>query len=122
VDELRRALDFSWDRWAVFLHPAQRTLVERRYSGPARVTGSAGTGKTIVALHRAVHLARRHPKARVLLTTFSKPLAKALAARMASLVAGEPAIAARIDVQALTSVAYGKRPPLTALRLGASIG
>jgi hypothetical protein len=106
VDELRRALDFPWDRWAVFLHPAQRDLVERRYAGPARVTGSAGTGKTIVALHRAVHLARRHPKARVLLTTFSKPLAKALAARLASLVGGEPAIAARIDVQALTAVAY----------------
>jgi hypothetical protein len=105
-DELRRALDFPWDRWAVFLHPAQRDLVERRYAGPARVTGSAGTGKTIVALHRAVHLARRHPKARVLLTTFSKPLAKALAARLASLVGGEPAIAARVDVQALTAVAY----------------
>lgn len=105
-DELRRALDFPWDRWAVFLHPAQRGLVERRYAGPARVTGSAGTGKTIVALHRAVHLARRYPKARVLLTTFSKPLAKALGARLASLVGGEPAIAARIDVQALTGVAY----------------
>jgi superfamily I DNA/RNA helicase len=105
-DELKRALDFPWDRWAVFLHPAQRDLVERRYAGPARVTGSAGTGKTIVALHRAVHLARRNPKARVLLTTFSKPLAKALGARLASLVGGEPAIAARIDVQALTAVAY----------------
>jgi len=105
-DELRRALDFPWDRWAVFLHPAQRDLVERRYAGPARVTGSAGTGKTIVALHRAVHLARRYPKARVLLTTFSKPLAKALGARLASLVDGEPAVAARIDVQALTAAAY----------------
>ncbi|MFN7308062.1 MAG: DNA helicase, partial [Acetobacteraceae bacterium] len=47
-DELRRALDFPWDRWAVFLHPAQRALVERRFAGPARVTGSAGTGKTMV--------------------------------------------------------------------------
>ena len=36
-DELRRALDFPWDRWAVFLHPAQRDLVERRYSGPAQI-------------------------------------------------------------------------------------
>ena len=105
-DELRRALDFPWDRWAVFLHPAQRDLVERRYSGPARVTGSAGTGKTIVALHRAVHLARRYSKARVLLTTFSKPLAKALSLRLVSLVQGEPAIMARIDVQSLTGVAY----------------
>lgn len=106
VDELRRALEFPWDRWAVFLHPAQRELVERRYAGPARVTGSAGTGKTIVALHRAVHLARRNPEGRVLLSTFSKPLARALAQRMASLTEGEPGLAARVQVQALSSFAY----------------
>src|SRR5204862_4908732 len=72
VEELERALDFPWEKWAVFLHPAQRQLVERSYTGPARVSGSAGTGKTIVALHRAVFLARQNPGARVLLTTFSK--------------------------------------------------
>lgn len=106
VEELRRALDYPWDRWAVFLHPSQRDVVERRYSGPARVTGSAGTGKTIVALHRAAHLARSNPKARVLLATFSKPLARALAARLESLVGGEPAVAARIAVQPMTGAAY----------------
>src|SRR5580658_1310903 len=52
VEELERALDFPWDKWTVFLHPAQRALVERDHAGPARVAGSAGTGKTIVALHR----------------------------------------------------------------------
>ena len=61
VEALERALDYPWEKWTVFLHPAQRQLVEREYSGPARVSGSAGTGKTIVALHRAVHLARAHP-------------------------------------------------------------
>jgi superfamily I DNA/RNA helicase/mRNA-degrading endonuclease RelE of RelBE toxin-antitoxin system len=106
VDELRRALDFPWERWAVFLHPAQRNLVERRYSGPARVSGSAGTGKTIVALHRAVHLARQNPKAKVLLTTFSKPLAKVLAIRLASLVDGEAEVAKQIEVQDLRSAAH----------------
>jgi mRNA-degrading endonuclease RelE of RelBE toxin-antitoxin system len=45
ADELRRALDYPWEKWAVFLHPAQATLVERDYSGPARVSGSAGTGR-----------------------------------------------------------------------------
>jgi hypothetical protein len=94
LEELERALEYPWDKWTVFLHPAQRQWVERNFAGPARVSGSAGTGKTIVALHRAVHLARRHPKARVLLTTFSNPLAKALGARLASLVGGEPAVAA----------------------------
>ena len=61
VEELERALDFPWEKWTVFLHPEQREWVERDYAGPARVSGSAGTGKTIVALHRAVHLARTNP-------------------------------------------------------------
>jgi hypothetical protein len=78
VEELQRALDFPWDKWTVFLHPDQREIVERDYAGPARVSGSAGTGKTIVALHRAAHLARTHPNARVLLTTFSDTLASAM--------------------------------------------
>jgi len=61
VEELERALEFPWDKWTVFLHPDQQELVERSYAGPARVSGSAGTGKTIVAVHRAVHLARANP-------------------------------------------------------------
>ena len=82
VAELERALDYPWEKWTVFLHPAQRQFVERDYTGPARISGSAGTGKTIVALHRAVYLARANPEARVLLTTFSKPLANALQVRL----------------------------------------
>src|SRR5688572_6925711 len=89
VEELERALDFPWEKWTVFLHPEQRQWVEREYSGPARISGSAGTGKTIVALHRAAHLARTHPDARVLLTTFSDPLANALRARLRRLVGNE---------------------------------
>ena len=72
VEELERALDYPWEKWTVFLHPAQRQYVERDYNGPARISGSAGTGKTIVALHRAVLLAKRHPTTKVLLTTFSR--------------------------------------------------
>src|SRR5207244_964040 len=71
VEELGRALDFPWEKWTVFLHPDQRDMVERDYTGPARISGSAGTGKTIVALHRAAHLARTRPNARVLLPPFS---------------------------------------------------
>jgi mRNA-degrading endonuclease RelE of RelBE toxin-antitoxin system len=80
VEELGLALDYPWDKWTVFLHPAQRSLVERDYNGPARVSGSAGTGKTIVALHRAVFIARSNPDTRALLTTFSDTLANSLAA------------------------------------------
>ncbi len=69
VEELKRALDFPWDQWTVFLHPSQRQVVEQSFSGPARVSGSAGTGKTVVALHRAANILRQHPQARLLLTT-----------------------------------------------------
>ncbi|MGK9234341.1 UvrD-helicase domain-containing protein [Inquilinus limosus] len=105
VEELRAALDAPFERWAVFLHPAQRSPVERRWSGPVRVSGSAGTGKTIVALHRAVHLARRNADAGVLLTTFSDSLAAALAAKVEILTAAEPALRARIAVRALDRAA-----------------
>ena len=106
LEELERALDYPWDKWAVFLHPAQRRLVERDYNGPARISGSAGTGKTIVALHRAVAVARRHPQARVLLTTFSKALANALRIRLRTLTDNEPDIADRIAVHPVTGIGY----------------
>jgi len=104
VEELQRALDFPWEKWAVFLHPEQREWVERDYTGPARVSGSAGTGKTIVALHRAVHLARANPDARVLLTTFSDTLAHALQTRLKRLVSNQPRLAERIDVYSLDAI------------------
>ena len=104
VEELERALDYPWEKWTVFLHPAQRSIVERSYNGPARVAGSAGTGKTIVALHRAVHLARSNPEAKVLLTTFSDTLARALRTRLDRLAGNEPDLRGRIDVESLCAV------------------
>lgn len=98
VEELQRALEFPWERWMVFLHPAQREVVERRFNGPARVSGSAGTGKTIVALHRAVHLARTNLASRVLLTTFSPTLARFLRQKLQHLVGNEPGVSSRVDV------------------------
>jgi mRNA-degrading endonuclease RelE of RelBE toxin-antitoxin system len=104
VEELARALDYPWDKWTVFLHPEQREWIERDYAGPARVSGSAGTGKTIVALHRAAHLARMNPDARVLLTTFTDTLASALNTRLKRLVSSEPRLAERIDVHSLDAI------------------
>lgn len=98
VEELERALDFPWEKWTVFLHPEQRQWVEREYAGPARVSGSAGTGKTIVALHRAARLARANPDARVLLATFSDTLAHALRTKLKRLIGNEPRLAERLDV------------------------
>jgi mRNA-degrading endonuclease RelE of RelBE toxin-antitoxin system len=92
IEELELALEFPWEKWTVFLHPSQRNLVERNYSGPTRVSGSAGTGKTIVGLHRAVYLARQHPADRVLLTTFSTALASALSIKLERLVGNKSEI------------------------------
>ena len=104
VEELERALEYPWDKWAVFLHPAQRELVERSFNGPARVSGSAGTGKTVVALHRAVYLARSNPDARVLLTTFSDTLAHALKAKLVSLISNEPHLGERLEVHSMQAI------------------
>ncbi|MBW3565429.1 MAG: UvrD-helicase domain-containing protein [Acidobacteria bacterium] len=104
VEELERALDYPWERWMVFLHPSQRELVEREYAGPARISGSAGTGKTIVALHRAVHLARTHPDTRILLTTFSETLANALRHRLQQLIGNEPRVMERLEVSAMGTI------------------
>jgi mRNA-degrading endonuclease RelE of RelBE toxin-antitoxin system len=84
ADELRQALEFPWEKWVVFLHPSQRKSALKAYSGPARVTGGAGTGKTVVALHRAAHLAERK-QGKVLLLTHTKTLAAELARKVTML-------------------------------------
>ena len=64
--------------WRIFLHPEQRQYATHNYNGPYRLSGGAGTGKTVVLIHRARHLARQNPNARILLTTFTTTLAEAL--------------------------------------------
>lgn len=104
IEELERALEYPWEKWTVFLHPAQQQLIERDYNGPARVSGSAGTGKTIVALHRAVFLTRSNPDARVLLTTFSDTLANALRTKLRRLIGNEPRLGDRLEVHAMNAI------------------
>ncbi len=104
VAELERALNYPWEKWAVFLHPVQRHVVEKHFSGPARVFGTAGTGKTVVAVHRAAYLARANPDARVLLTTFSDTLADVLHAKLKLLIHNEPRLAERVEVEAINAV------------------
>jgi hypothetical protein len=117
VEELETALAFPWEKWTVFLHPSQREIVESSFSGPARVAGSAGTGKTVVALHRAARLAQSDPSARVLLTTFSQPLANALEHKLQILLGERSEIVPRITVtpfrgvaEELYQLAFGRRP------------
>jgi hypothetical protein len=101
-EALALALDSPWERWAVFLHPAQQGIVDRSYSGPARTSCSAGSGKTVVALHRAARHARQAPDGRVLLTTFSQPLANALSRKLAVLVGEDLPVLRRVFYVACT--------------------
>jgi AAA domain/UvrD-like helicase C-terminal domain len=116
-EELEQALAFPWEKWGVFLHPSQRALVERSFSGPARVAGSAGTGKTIVAIHRAVRLARENPDARVLFASFSEPLAAELAKKVLILAPETGGVVPRITTASFQGIAeqifqleHGVRP------------
>ena len=116
-EELEQALAFPWEKWGVFLHPSQRALVERTFAGPARVAGSAGTGKTIVAIHRAVRLARENPDARVLLASFSGPLATALSKKVLVLAPETGGVVPRITTASFHGIAeqmfqleHGVRP------------
>lgn len=116
-DVLKQALDYPWDQWSVFLHPSQKAIVDQDFSGPARVSGSAGTGKTVVALHRAANVLKHDSKARLLLTTFSLPLANALERKLAILVGQDAAVVPRRTIlpfkgvaKELFTLAFGQDP------------
>ena len=75
-EELKRIMAEPLEKWRIFLHPTQRRIVNRDFSGPARVLGGAGTGKTVVAMHRAKRLAADLPTGmQVLFTTYTRNLA-----------------------------------------------
>ena len=88
-DELRRAIeDQDFDTWRVFLHPEQRRYAQEHRNGAFRLSGGAGTGKTVVLVHRARMLARADPAARIVLTTYTRNLAHALKADLLRLDPG----------------------------------
>lgn len=78
-EELQRVIEGGdFGAWRVFLHPEQQEHVDKDFNGPFRLSGGAGTGKTVVLLHRARRLAAADPQARVVLTTFTRALAENL--------------------------------------------
>ncbi|MCB9672675.1 MAG: DEAD/DEAH box helicase [Alphaproteobacteria bacterium] len=107
-EALARALSGSLESWQVFLHPSQRRLVDKDASGPMRVTGGPGTGKTVVCLHRAAHLAKVtfHDDPRpILLTVFNKALAKRIRAQLEQLCGQGSPLLDRIHVRTVVGVA-----------------
>ena len=113
-EELDKILEHPFAAWRIFLHPAQRKIAYApRYAGPAQVTGGAGTGKTVTALHRAAYLARQaagqltveESAASVLLTTFTRNLADALLAQFELLVDDADA-RGQVEIRNVDSLAH----------------
>ncbi|MGF1601183.1 MAG: UvrD-helicase domain-containing protein [Thermosynechococcaceae cyanobacterium] len=103
-DELLAMLAAPLEQWRVFLHPSQRRLVQRHWNGPVRVLGGAGTGKTVVAMHRAKWLAEQvftAPTDRILFTTYTKNLAIDIEANLREICS--PETMRRIKVENLDS-------------------
>jgi superfamily I DNA/RNA helicase/mRNA-degrading endonuclease RelE of RelBE toxin-antitoxin system len=99
-DDVQAALaEGSFRFWKLYLHPTQDKIAHRDHSGPTRVSGGPGTGKTVVALHRVKHLAERleAPSEKILLTTFTANLAADLRLRLTSLLV-DPTLLRRVDV------------------------
>ncbi|QEV21034.1 nuclease-related domain-containing DEAD/DEAH box helicase [Streptomyces alboniger] len=96
---LEEALRAPIEQWMTFLHPDQVALVRRNWSGPARISGPAGTGKTVVALHRAAHVARR-TGGRTLYVTYANNLPRVQATFLKAMA---PAVADRVDFRSLHS-------------------
>ena len=97
--ELQEMLAAPLEHWRIFLHPSQRKLVQMQANGPVRVLGGAGTGKTVVAMHRAKWLAEnvfRAASDRILFTTFTKNLAIDIQANLRKLCSTE--VMRRIEV------------------------
>jgi superfamily I DNA/RNA helicase len=109
AEDLLDVLNRPFEAWRVFLHPSQRRIAYRaKYSGPARVTGGAGTGKTVVAMHRAKALAdldaANGAAGRILFTTFSRNLARTIEENLRNL--GGPKLLARVEVTNVDRLAY----------------
>lgn len=100
---LDAALAGSVEDWMTFLHPAQLALVRRNWTGPSRIRGPAGTGKTVVALHRVAYLAATRPGP-ILVTSFVKTLPPVLAGLYRRL---SPETADRVEFAGLHSLATG---------------
>ena len=106
-DELQEMLAKPLAQWRTYLHPSQRAAAFKDYNGPARVTGGAGTGKTIVAIHRAVHLAREADSAAgrpILFTTYTKNLSQAIERDLIDLAG--TSLASGVDVINVDALAF----------------
>lgn len=110
MEELQALMENDdFEKWTVFLHPSQEKIVKKDFNGPALIEGGPGTGKTIVGIHRAVHLSENVYKAdeskKILFCTFSKKLAKTISDKFDKLMK-QRGIKNNVDVVSIDSFIY----------------
>jgi superfamily I DNA/RNA helicase len=94
-------LNSGLNRWKYYLHPSQRKLVKGEFKGSVKVSGGAGTGKTVAALHRLKFLCEKtSAKSKVLFTTFTN----ALAANLNDLINGLDIDRTKVEIRTIDSV------------------
>ena len=111
-EELERVIAEGTEKWQIFLHPSQRLLVEKSYSGSLKATGGGGTGKTVAAIHRLKKLTEKGSMKSVLYTTFTRTLIKNISSRVRSMgIKSENCVIETIDKLALDMAkSYGLIP------------
>lgn len=90
ADDLKILMDNkSWHEWMLFMHPAQKEIVNHDFSGPARLLGVSGSGKTCIIVRRAVRLAKKYPGEKILILTLNRSLASLIKALVELLVSNQ---------------------------------
>ena len=105
-EALITAMNASLEMWRIFLHPTQKRFAINDRNGPMRVLGGAGTGKTVLAMHRAVWLAEKYgsEQKKILFTTFTKNLAIDIEQNLKKLC--PPSLLKRIEITNLDAWVY----------------
>ncbi len=102
-EALKAMLEYPLEKWRIFLHPKQAEFVRHEYNGPAMITGGAGTGKTVVIVHRVKEMAKNCAEnERILVTTFTNALTHDLLDRLKQLCSREEMM--HIDVCTVDSL------------------
>lgn len=101
-EDLINVLNAPLEKWRVFLHPEQKKLVDKDFDGPVYVSGGAGTGKTVVAMHRAKYLLNKNENYNVLFTTFTNNLKKDIEENLKKIIDFEQI--KRLDVFSVDSI------------------
>lgn len=93
----RFSLEGDHLEWMLFMHPEQERIVNEDFEGASQLSGVSGSGKTCIAVRRALRLAGSGADAKILLVTLNRSLA-GLISKLADAAADSDGVRSRIKV------------------------